>query len=117
MSRFKSTTDEIKPVISLWTNEYGYDIDIIQDPYGVCLEITINDGREEITYRHYQEGADDMPAHIKTTLTNACLSLSFQEGKIMLGTWQAVYLWEHRFEQKQRLINVHIVGEKKVKYL
>lgn len=50
MSRYKSTTDEIKPVISLWTNEYGYDIDIIQDPYGVCLEITINDGREEITY-------------------------------------------------------------------
>ena len=48
MSRFTSTTDEIKPVISLWTNEYGYDIDIIQDPYGVCLEITINDGREEI---------------------------------------------------------------------
>lgn len=62
MSRFKSTTDEIKPVISLWTNEYGYDIDIIQDPYGVCLEITINDGREEITYsisndKDLQQGA------------------------------------------------------------
>ena len=84
-------------------------------PYDSYLSLSKN--REEITYRHYQEGADDMPAHIKTTLTNACLSLSFQDGKIMLGTWQAVYLWEHRFEQKQRLINVHIVGEKKVKYL
>ncbi len=64
MSRFKSTTDEIKPVISLWTNEYGYDIDIIQDPYGVCLEITINDGREEITYsisndKDLQQGANN----------------------------------------------------------
>ena len=50
MSRSTSTTDEIKPVISLWTTNYGLDIDIVQDPYGVCLEITINDGREEITY-------------------------------------------------------------------
>jgi len=75
--------------------------------------ITISKNREEISYKHNQEGADDMPAHIKTSLTNTCLSLSFQEGKIMLGTWQAVYLWEHRFDQKERIINVHIIGEKK----
>jgi len=64
MSRFKSITDEIKPVISLWTNEYGYDIDIVQDPYGICLEITINDGREETTYslsndKDLQQGANN----------------------------------------------------------
>ena len=64
-------------------------------------------------YQHTMEGPDDMPAHIKTSLTNTCLSLSFQDGKIMLGTWQAVYLWEHRFDQKERIINVHIIGEKK----
>ena len=75
--------------------------------------ITLSKDRQEISYRHYQEGADDMPAHIKTSLTNTCLSLSFQDGKIMLGTWQAVYLWEHRFDQKERIINVHIIGEKK----
>ena len=63
--------------------------------------------------RHYQEGADDMPAHIKTSLTNTCLSLSFQDRNVMLGTWQAVYLWEHRFDQKERIINLHIIGEKK----
>ena len=80
-------------------------------PYDSYL--TLSKGREEISYKHYQEGADDMPAHIKTSLTNTCLSLSFLDGKIMLGTWQAVYLWEHRFEQKQRIINVHIIGEKK----
>ena len=79
-------------------------------PYDSYL--TLSKDREEISYKHYQEGADDMPAHIKTSLTNTSLSLSFQNGKIMLGTWQAVYLWEHRFNQKERIINVHIIGEK-----
>jgi len=80
-------------------------------PYNSYL--TLSKNREEISYKHYQEGADDMPAHIKTSLTNTCLSLSFQERIIMLGTWQAVYLWEHRFDQKERVLNVHIIGEKR----
>ena len=80
-------------------------------PYDSYL--TLSKNREEISYKHYQEGADDMPAHIKTSLTNTSLSLSVQNGKIMLGKWQAVYLWEHRFNQKERIINVHIIGEKK----
>ena len=80
-------------------------------PYDSFL--TLSKNREEIFYKHYQEGADDMPAHIKTSLTNTCLSLSFKDSKIMLGKWQAVYLWEHRFDKKQRLINLHIVGERK----
>ena len=80
-------------------------------PYDSYL--TLSKDREEISYKHYQEGADDMPAHIKTSLTNTSLSLSFQNGKILLGTWQAVYLWEHRFDQKERIINIHIIGEKK----
>ena len=64
-------------------------------PYDSYLSLSKD--REEISYKHSQEGADDMPAHIKTSLTNTSLSLSFQDGKIILGTWQAVYLWEHRF--------------------
>jgi len=80
-------------------------------PYNSYL--TLSKNREEISYKHYQEGADDMPAHIKTSLTNTCLSLSFQDGIIILGTWQAVYLWEHRFDQKERILNVHIIGEKR----
>ena len=79
-------------------------------PYNSYL--TLSKNREEISYKHYQEGADDMPAHIKTSLTNTSLSLSFQDSNIILGTWQAVYLWEHRFDQKQRVLNVHIIGEK-----
>ena len=80
-------------------------------PYDSYLALSKN--REEISYKHYQEGADDMPAHIKTSLTNTCLSLSFQDSNLMLGTWQAVYLWEHRFDQKERVLNVHIIGEKR----
>ena len=80
-------------------------------PYNSYL--TLSKNREEISYQHYQEGADDMPAHIKISLTNTCLSLSFQNSNLMLGTWQAVYLWEHRFDQKERVLNVHIIGEKK----
>ena len=63
-------------------------------------------------YIHTTEGKDDMPAHIKTSLTNTSLSLSFKNGAITLGTWQAIYLWEHRFHKKERSINVHIIGEK-----
>ncbi len=74
--------------------------------------LTLSKNREEISYKHHQEGADDMPAHIKTSLTNTCLSFSFQDSNIILGTWQAVYLWEHRFHQKKRILNVHIIGEK-----
>ena len=80
-------------------------------PYNSYL--TLSKNREEISYKHYQEGADDMPAHIKTSLTNTSLSLSFQDSNIMLGTWQAVYLWEHRFDKKERVLNVHIIGEKR----
>ena len=53
-----------------------------------------------------------MPAHIKTALTNTNLSLSFHKGELILGTWQAIYLWEHRFRKKERSISVHIIGEK-----
>ena len=73
---------------------------------------SLSKDREEIHYEHFQEGEDDMPAHIKTALTNTNLSLSFQEGRIILGTWQAIYLWEHRYSPKERTISVHIIGEK-----
>ena len=67
--------------------------------------------RNEISYKHYQEGEDDMPAHIKTALTNTSLSFSVQNEKLMLGTWQGIYLWEHRFGNHIRTINIHAIGE------
>ena len=78
---------------------------------------SLSKDREEIYYEHCQEGLDDMPAHIKTALTNTNLSLSFEKGEIILGTWQAIYLWEHRFSPKKRSLSVHIIGEKSSKYL
>lgn len=62
-------------------------------------------------YRHNSEGPDDMPAHIKTMLTNVSLNVPVEAGQMMLGTWQAVYLIEHRTAPHSREIVVHYMGE------
>ena len=72
----------------------------------------LSGNNEEIYYEHCQEGEDDMPAHIKTALTNTSLSLSFKNQQLLLGLWQAIYLWEHRFEDRVRTLNIHLIGEK-----
>lgn len=59
-------------------------------------------------YTHTLEGADDMPAHIKRALTASQLSIPFQQGKLMLGTWQGIYLWEHRHFSGNRKVVVHL---------
>ena len=61
-------------------------------------------------YIHTAEGKDDMPAHIKSSLTNNQISLSIKEGKILLGTWQGIYLFEHRINQQNRVIILHYLG-------
>ena len=61
-------------------------------------------------YIHTAEGKDDMPAHIKSALTNNQISLSIKEGKLLLGTWQGIYLFEHRINRQNRLIIVHYLG-------
>jgi secondary thiamine-phosphate synthase enzyme len=60
---------------------------------------------------HTAEGADDMPAHIRTALTAVNLSIPFTRGMLTLGTWQDVYLWEHRVRPHQRHIILHLLGE------
>ena len=62
-------------------------------------------------YSHDDEGPDDMPAHIRTALTTTSLGLSFDRGRLLLGTWQAVYLWEHRAAGNLRSLSVHLIGE------
>mgnify|MGYP001449818928 FL=1 len=61
-------------------------------------------------YNHITEGKDDMPAHIKSTLTNNQISLSIKDGALMLGTWQGIYLFEHRLNSLKRTINCHYLG-------
>jgi secondary thiamine-phosphate synthase enzyme len=59
-------------------------------------------------YTHTLEGADDMPAHIKAALTATSLSIPFMEGRLMLGTWQGIFLWEHRHRPGSREIVIHM---------
>ena len=68
------------------------------------------DGRRH-RYRHDDEGPDDMPAHIRTALTAQTMTLSVDQGRLLLGMWQAVYLWEHRSQGSQRRIACHLIGE------
>ena len=62
-------------------------------------------------YKHSVEGEDDMPAHIKSALTNNQLTLSIKNKKLMLGTWQGLYLFEHRLEQHTRILSLHFIGD------
>jgi len=62
-------------------------------------------------YVHTAEGKDDMPAHIKSSLTNNQINLSIKNGEILLGTWQGLYLFEHRLKSQKRLIIHHYIGE------
>ena len=62
-------------------------------------------------YTHTTEGKDDMPAHIKSALTNNQISLSIKNGKLFLGTWQGIYLFEHRINPQTRTVIHHFLGE------
>ena len=62
-------------------------------------------------YIHTTEGKDDMPAHIKSALTNNQITLSIREGELLLGTWQGLYLFEHRLNEQNRTIIHHFMGD------
>ena len=69
------------------------------------------DGSDSLRrYLHDDEGADDMPAHIRSALTSQTLSLSVMDGTLLLGIWQAIYLWEHRDKRFQRRVAAHLIG-------
>ncbi len=65
---------------------------------------------EGARYRHDVEGPDDMPAHIKAALTQTCLSIPLRSGAPVLGTWQAIYLFEHRTAPQTRTLTMHLIG-------
>jgi len=66
---------------------------------------------EGAPYEHDDEGPDDMPAHLRSALTATQLSIPVREGSPMLGTWQGIYLFEHRAQPHQREVALHLVGE------
>lgn len=62
-------------------------------------------------FRHTSEGDDDMPAHVRTALTCVNLGIPIAQSRLTLGTWQGIYLWEHRVEPHRRRVSVHLIGE------
>ena len=66
---------------------------------------------DDSLYIHTTEGKDDMPAHIKSTLTNNQISLSIRNAELLLGTWQGLYLFEHRIAAQNRVVIHHFLGE------
>ena len=63
---------------------------------------------DDALYTHTQEGPDDMPAHVKSALTATSLSIPIVAGRLALGTWQGIFLWEHRHRPGSRVIVIHI---------
>ena len=63
------------------------------------------------SYRHTTEGPDDMPSHIRAALTQTSLSIPIDDGAPVLGTWQAIYLFEHRDAPQQRTVVIHAIGD------
>ena len=66
---------------------------------------------EDAGYEHDDEGPDDMPAHIRAALTQTQLSIPMEDGRPVLGTWQGIYLYEHRTAPHRREVVLHLIGE------
>ena len=90
------------------TIQENADPDVLYDLNNFFKKLVPMDNK---LYKHTTEGKDDMPAHIKSTLTNSHLTLSIKENKIVLGTWQGLYLFEHRLEKHTRTISQHFIGK------
>ncbi|OLP17195.1 hypothetical protein BST81_17765 [Leptolyngbya sp. 'hensonii'] len=83
------------------------DPDVLQDLERFFAMLVPEDSRR---YRHSTEGPDDMPAHIRTVLTKTSEQIPIAQGRLLLGTWQGIYIWEHRQMSHTREVVVHING-------
>ena len=90
---------------------------VIQENADPSVLLDLNDFFERVVdddpslYRHRAEGADDMPAHIRSALTQSQLSIPMTGGRMVLGTWQGIYIFEHRTRSHERTLALHLVGE------
>jgi len=81
----------------------------VQRDLEAFMSRTVPDG--DPLYRHTMEGPDDMPAHVRSVLTQSGLSIPVGNGSCLLGTWQGIYLWEHRTVGHSRRVTVTVIGE------
>jgi secondary thiamine-phosphate synthase enzyme len=84
------------------------DVDVLRDLEDFFSRLV---SRDATLYRHRTEGPDDMPAHIRSALTQTSLTIPVQGGALALGIWQAVYVFEHRDAPHRRDVMMHVVGE------
>jgi len=121
---------EITDAVARWTGEQGFQTGLLTlfcRHTSASLLIQENAAREVRTdleaffekiapedptaYAHYDEGPDDMPAHLRTALTGVHLSIPLMQGRLALGTWQGVYLFEHRRRPHAREVVGHLIGD------
>lgn len=91
------------------TIQENADPDVLEDLQDAIAGLAPHGGRE--LYRHASEGPDDMAAHIRTVLSGVTLSIPVLSGRMMLGVWQGIYLWEHRDRGRNRSVALHMMGE------
>lgn len=88
------------------TIQENADPDVLADLVDALERLAPEHGR----YRHGIEGPDDMPAHIKASLTSTSLAIPVVDGAMVLGTWQGIYVWEHRTRRHERSVALHFMG-------
>jgi secondary thiamine-phosphate synthase enzyme len=81
----------------------------VQSDFERFFERLVPDG--DPIFEHTLEGRDDMPAHVRTALTTVNLSIPVRNGQMTLGTWQGIFLWEHRHHGHSRRVALHFIGE------
>jgi secondary thiamine-phosphate synthase enzyme len=91
------------------TIQENADPDVLADLQDAIAAFAPHGGAER--YRHHEEGPDDMASHIRTVLSGVNLAIPVRGGRLMLGTWQGVYLWEHRDGGRRRRIALHLIGD------
>ena len=92
---------------SILINE-NYDSDVLVDMESFFARLVPDGDR---LFIHTSEGPDDMPAHIRSALTQTSISIPFLDGKLALGTWQGIFLYEHRLEPHSRNVLLHLIAE------
>ncbi len=115
-------TDQVRPVVAasglrdglctLYIRHTSASL-LVQENYDDSARVDLENWLNRLVpegdplYTHTLEGPDDMPAHIKAALTATQLAIPFQDGNLLLGTWQGIYLWEHRHGANRREVLVH----------
>ena len=92
---------------SILINE-NYDSDVLVDMESFFARLVPDGDR---LFIHTSEGPDDMPAHVRSALTQTSISIPFVEGKVALGTWQGIFLYEHRLAPHSRNVLLHLIAE------